>query len=139
MFGSGSIPVIEAVLQFSNQRQTVLVNNIANWNTPHYRARDLDAGGFREVLSRAIADRETGAAPLRIPTGRYVRRDPDGGLRLDSFKVATGALRHDGNSVVIDEEQTKLLKNALMAQTFNRLLARKFRALGSAISGRGSL
>jgi flagellar basal-body rod protein FlgB len=124
------------VLRFSGQRQLVLLNNVANWNTPNFKARDLPEGDFQRALNQAIADRRTGASPLRMPSGRSIRRAPGGGLKVETVEVNTGAMRHDGNTVVIDNEQTKLLKNAMTYQVFNRMLARKFRGLRTAISGR---
>jgi flagellar basal-body rod protein FlgB len=136
LFGSGSIPAIESVLRFTSQRQLVLLNNVANWNTPGFKAQDLPETDFRKALSAAVARRETSAQPLVFTGSRHIRRAPGGGFRMEPVAVETGAMRHDGNSVVIDQEQTKLLKNAMTAQVFNRMLAQKFRMLRSAISGR---
>ncbi len=136
LFGSESIPVLESVLSFAAQRQLVLLNNVANWNTPNFRAQDLPEGDFQNALNRAIASRSSGATALRMPSGRNIRRAPGGGLKVESVEVNTGAMRHDGNTVVIDDEQTKLLKNAMTYQVFNRMLARKFRMLRTAVSGR---
>lgn len=136
LFGSESIPAIEAALRFASQRHLVLLNNVANWNTPNFKARDLPEAEFQKALRQAIEGRETGAAPLRIRAGRHIRRAPGGGLRLEAVEVDTGSMRHDGNTVVIDREQTELLKNAMTVQVFNRLLAKKFRMLRTAIAGR---
>jgi flagellar basal-body rod protein FlgB len=136
LFGSGSIPVLEAALSYASQRQLVLLNNVANWNTPNFKARDLPEGDFRRALQNALERRATGAEPLSMPSGRHIRPAGDGGFRVEPVRVNTGSMRHDGNTVVIDQEQTKLLKNAMSVQVFNRLLARKFRSLRTAISGR---
>jgi flagellar basal-body rod protein FlgB len=136
LFGSGSIPIIESMLSFSSQRQLVLLNNVANWNTPNFKARDLSEGDFQAALAEAINRRPTSAYPLQIPSGSSIRRAPGGGIAIESVEVDTGSMRHDGNTVVIDSEQSKLLKNAMTYQVFNRLLSRKFRGLRMAISGR---
>jgi flagellar basal-body rod protein FlgB len=136
LFGSESIPILESAIQFASQRHIVLLNNVANWNTPGFRAKDLPEGEFQRALSEAIGRRATGSSPLEIPTGRFVRRTSTGELRVEPIEVDTGAMRHDGNTVVIDQEQAKLLKNAMTVQIFNRLLIRKFRTLRTAISGR---
>jgi flagellar basal-body rod protein FlgB len=136
LFGSGSIPVLEAVLGFAGQRQLVLLNNVANWNTPGFKARDLPESEFQKALAEAVRRRETGAMPLELASGRHVRRAPDGGPAFEQVEVNRGAMRHDGNTVVIDQEQAKLLKNAMTAQVFGRLLSRQYRALRTAIGGR---
>jgi len=136
LFGSESIPTIESVLSFTSQRHTVLLNNVANWNTPNFKAQDLPVEEFQAALAEAIERRVTGAAPLDIATGRHLRRGPDGDIRVERVATSSGVMRHDGNTVVVDQEMTKLLKNAMTAQIFNRLLARKFRMLRTAIVGR---
>ena len=136
LFGSDSIPVLESAISFVGQRQLVLLNNVANWNTPNFKAQDLPEDAFQKSLADAISRRQTGAYPLEIQSGRHIQRAPGGGLRIEPVRANTGAMRHDGNTVVIDQEQTKLLKNAMTAQILNRLLARKFRSLRTAIAGR---
>ena len=136
LFGGESIPVMESLLRYTSQRQLVLLNNVANWNTPNFKARDLSENDFQIALSDAIERRESGDSPLGISTGRNISRSEDGSFRIEPRSVNSGIMRHDGNTVVIDQEQSKLLKNAMTAQIFNRLLARKYRSLRSAIAGR---
>ena len=136
LFGGESIPVMEAVLRFAGQRQLVLINNVANVNTPNFKAKDLPEGEFRELLAEAIGRRGTSAFALEIPSGRNIRGTADGSFRAEPVEVPGSAMRHDGNTVVLDQEQTKLLKNAMTAQVFNRLLLRKYRMLRTAIAGR---
>ncbi|MHC4916304.1 MAG: flagellar basal body rod protein FlgB [Planctomycetota bacterium] len=136
MFGGDSIPVMEAVLRFAGQRQLVLLNNVANWNTPGFRATDLPEGEFQRALAEAIQRRASGGEALAIAGGGNIRSAGRGEFRVVPVAANTGSMRHDGNTVVIDQEQIKLLKNAMTVQVFNRLLSRKYRALRTAIAGR---
>jgi flagellar basal-body rod protein FlgB len=136
LFGGESLPVIEAVLGFAGQRQTVLLNNIANWSTPNFRAQDLPEKGFQRALAEALRTRGPSARPIRFAAGFGIRSDRVGGFQMVPVDVQSGAVRPDGNTVVIDEEQTKLLKNGLTVQVFSRLLSMKFRMLRTAISER---
>ena len=136
LFGGESIPAMEAALRFASQRHLVLVNNVANAHTPNFRARDLSEDGFRGALTEAIQRRTTSAAPLNMPTGRHLRRGPDGSMRFQPMQSGGAELRHNGNDVAIDQQMTNLLKNASTMQVFNRFLSRKFRMMRTAISGR---
>ena len=56
---------------------------------------------------------------------------------LDPLNLPGGMpLRHDGNNVSLESENVLLAKNAMTARTMMRLLARKYRMLKSAVSGR---
>ena len=41
LFQSSSIPVMQEVINFAQARQAVLAGNIANIDTPGYKAKDL--------------------------------------------------------------------------------------------------
>ena len=57
LFQSTTIPVLEQVVNFSQARHTVLAGNIANMDTPGYRARDLSVETGSRVLLDAVAER----------------------------------------------------------------------------------
>ncbi len=89
--------LIEQVLGFRNLRHDVIASNIANANTPGYKAFDL-------VLQEQI-DKMT---PL--DRSRLVRsREP---------------ARLDGNNVVVDQELQKLLENRTMYDVVMELMDR---------------
>jgi flagellar basal-body rod protein FlgB len=136
LFGGESIPVIESVLSFANQRHAVLLNNVANVDTPGYRAKDLPEVDFQSALRSAVESRRTGAEPLELRNSRNIRRGADGGVEFTPVTDGSGVMRNDGNNVAVDQEMAKLLKNAMTVQVFNRLLALKFNGLATAIRGR---
>ncbi len=80
------------------ERQAVISGNIANANTPGYRAQDVTP--FREILDRT-------SLPLSATNGAHL----DGGLRAERvFKgkaAAAGETVHSGNSVGIEEQMMK--------------------------------
>ena len=133
--GNGSIPILEAMLSFTHQRQTLLVNNIANLNTPNFRAKDLPVSEFQALLKEALNNRSTGASPIQLPTGGSIKHAEGGGFEGVPVFRQSGVTRHDGNNVSIDVEMNELLKNALTAQTLNKLLAGKYGGLQKAIKG----
>ena len=66
MFDNSTLPMLEQVVNFTQARHGVLAGNIANLDTPGYRARDLSPQEFQERLK----DGDRGAAR----SGRRGRR-----------------------------------------------------------------
>ena len=135
MVNNGPIPTLEAMIRFTSARHKLIVNNIANHDTPHFRAKDLDAAAFGKSLAREVESRAM-RGPLQIEESAGVRR-VGGRFEFLSIERPGGMpLRHDGNNVSLESENVLLAKNAMTARTMMRLLARKYRMLKSAVSGR---
>ena len=47
IFNTTTIPRLEQTLTFSQKRHELLAGNLANLDTPGYRAKDLDVGDFQ--------------------------------------------------------------------------------------------
>lgn len=104
-------------LTVHNRRHTVLATNLANVETPGYRAQDVD---FRSELRRAFQAAEvTGAAPV----------DPQ---VIDDADVAP---RADGNTVDLDIQMAELSDNAGRYVALTRILSKRLGLLRSAIEG----
>lgn len=122
-----------AALGARSHRQEVLASNIANADTPHYKARDLD---FRAALGAALGSR--GAAPPVM----LARTQPGhlGGAADDPY---AGAMRYraeyqgavDGNTVNMDVERAAFAENALQVEALLTFISGRFRTLQSAIQG----
>lgn len=107
-------------LGFHSRRQKVIAANLANIDTPGYRARDLV---FHETLeARLEGDRITGTMTHE---DEAVTRDdevPD----------------QDGNSVSLEHQMAKTVANQLRHSALNEVLNRKLGLLKYAASdGRG--
>lgn len=103
-------------LDLREERQRLLTQNIANADTPGYRARELD---FREALEAAFREGSKGEGKGG-PTAPVVN-DPD------------GILREDGNTVDLDRQMVKLSINAGSYRVLSRILSRKFDMVRMAI------
>ncbi len=133
------MPILEAVgrsveatargLEARARRQAAISANIANADTPQYRAIDLS---FAEVLSEASA-----GATLSVTDPRHLQPDP-GFTHADAVVLSGGAVRRDGNDVDVDREMTKLARNQIEYQFLARALGSKFRKLKEAITGRAA-
>ena len=90
LFQSSTIPVLQEVVNFSQARQSVLAGNIANIDTPGYKARDFSVEDFQDRLKQAIEDRD--APALRSPGENDCAAKP---LIADVAKSSQTILRHE--------------------------------------------
>lgn len=108
-----SIKTLETMLDISAYRQRILTSNIANADTPGYRAKDID---FQGELDRALASGgKVGSITIHEPMTTLPNRD--------------------GNTVNIDVEMAKIAENSLTYNAATQLLTMKLRMLKSIING----
>jgi flagellar basal-body rod protein FlgB len=115
-------PLMEAALTARAQRQDMISGNIANIDTPFYKARDIDfESALIEKTKQMYAKNDVKELPMAKTDGQHM-----GGYQsLDSTKstiyLRDGHMaRNDGNTVDLDIETTELSKNSIM---FNALTA----------------
>ena len=111
--------LIRNLLDATAARQRVTSQNIANVNTPGYKAQEVN---FEDQLARAL-DRPGDSSEIMdlAPEVRF----QDGLVE-----------RLDGNNVDIDRELGRSQKNTLLHTAYVRILSTKINAMRSAISGR---
>lgn len=127
-----ALGIHEQALGFRAQRAEVLSNNIANADTPNYKARDLD---FASVLAEQSEKRN----------GKHFSLDLTNNRHIDAEGVGMGdsALRYrtplhpsiDQNTVDMQVEQSNYTENAVQFQASFTLLNSKFKGLISALRG----
>ena len=126
-----ALGIHEQALNFRAQRAEVLANNIANADTPNFKARDLD---FSAVLAEQSQQRE-GAMRMQ--------RTHEQHFALEGVEVADPALRFRGvmhasldqNSVDMQQEQARYAENAVQFQASFTFLNSKFKGLMGALRG----
>lgn len=114
------------------RRAEVLAANLANSDTPNYKARDLD---FRATLMGAQARMDGGALPLASTDASH--------LQADSTALPGAALLYrvpsqpsiDGNTVDSQVEYSQFAQNAIQYQASLTFLNSRIRTLMSAIRG----
>lgn len=126
-----ALGIHEKALGFRAQRAEVLANNIANADTPNYKARDLD---FSAVLA-AQSSQKQGSFGVAVTSNRHIAAEgmeiADPGLRFRT--PAHAAL--DQNTVDMQVEQATYAENAIDFQASFTLLNSKFKGLMSALRG----
>jgi len=106
----------------------VLTSNIANADTPHYKARDLD---FATALERAQA--RQGVAMTRSDSRHLVASTQMSGEM--GYRVPDQPDTGDGNTVDVNVERNRFIENAMEYEASMRFLNGKIRGLMSVIKG----
>jgi len=124
-----------AALKLREQRTELLARNMANADTPGYKAQDLD---FRAALAAATEPARPGmlAATQAGHIGAAVDSTVNAGSTEAFLKFRTPlAPSLDGNTVDAQLEQAAFADNAVRYQATLSFLSSKFRSLMTAITG----
>jgi flagellar basal-body rod protein FlgB len=121
-----SISPLARGLEYRSRRNAAIAANVANADTPGYRAVDVS---FRRAA-------EIAGLPLAVTHPRHLRTPLD--VPGDTVQLSPGEPRRDGNNVDIDREMVSLARNQIEYQFLARALAARFRRLKEAITGRES-
>ncbi|PYB78027.1 MULTISPECIES: flagellar basal body rod protein FlgB [Pseudomonas] len=127
-----ALGIHEKALGFRAQRAEVLANNIANADTPNYKARDMD---FSSVLAAESDKQQNGRIALDRTNNRHIEAE---GLAMmdDTLKYRTPMQPSiDQNTVDAQIEQSNYTENAVGFQASFTLLNSKFKGLVSALRG----
>ena len=131
LFNSTTIPVLEQVVGFAQDRHQVLAGNVANIDTPGYRTRDLSPDMFEASLRQAIRARDQNrqsAAAVSSPRAK----NTFAAVRDDVKNM----VRHDESNVGYEAQITELAKNQMTHNLAMSVLTNQFQLLGAAISER---
>lgn len=124
LIDSGLLNFIESQLTVATRRQEALSANIANADTPGYRARDVRFNEQMQMLSAS------GTSAAHISPG-------GADSRFQMIDVDT-EVKPNGNSVDLDRELTEVTKNGLEFITLMQFLQNKLRMLRYSISEGGN-
>lgn len=138
LFDNTAFQALERGLDACSLRAQLIANNIANADTPNFKAQRLR---FEELLAQQLGvDRPHGHLPLiqtdprHLPGGDIVDlngiRTPEGVIYTDNSYTQ----RLDGNSVDADHEMAEQAKNAIQYTTLTELASRRLALLRTVIS-----
>ncbi|MEH7234779.1 flagellar basal body rod protein FlgB [Bacillus sp. JJ1562] len=126
---SNTIHSLEKALDNSTLRQKVISNNIANVDTPNYKAKDVS---FKNLLSNEMNSQ------------LKANRTNEKHLEFTSSKRANGPVistkndteyNHNGNNVDIDKEMALLAENQIYYNAVTERISGKFNTLTTVIKG----
>ena len=131
------VPLLNKALSVSALRHKAIANNIANAETPGYRAIDAPAADFKRALARAIEEqRESTIGIFELKASGGVRPTAQGlAVRYEAARDA-GILKSNGNNVDLEIEMGRMVRNGMLHNLSAALLAHQFGQLREAIGER---
>lgn len=119
----------EHALMLRAERASVLSSNLANADTPNYKARDID---FQSELKRRMTSNETHHMATTRAGHMKINTDMSGDNQL--YRVP-GQPSIDGNSVESHVEHAEFMKNSMEFQVAFTLLNSSFKGIRKAVKG----
>ena len=121
-------------LRLRAQRQEVLAGNIANADTPNYKARDFD---FAQALQAAVAGRtggHVGGLPMTTTAPGHLPGNVQAGTpRLLYRTPSQDAV--DGNTVDMDRDRAEFSETALQYQAGITFISHQLKLMATATQG----
>jgi len=126
--------VHEKAMIIRSQRAQVLAENLANADTPNYKAKDID---FKSMFETAKGEFEAGnmSSTNSQHFGFKGGVKNEGSFSVETFDRISTQPSMDGNTVDTQVEQSAFLRNAMEYQVSIRLLNGTIKGLMSAIRG----
>ncbi|MDO9053636.1 MAG: flagellar basal body rod protein FlgB [Gallionella sp.] len=122
----------QTALSLRGARQELLASNIANADTPNYKARDID---FASALQNAVAG-SAAKLPVAQSSNRHLEGNAGGSVMgapvLYRRPVQPSA---DGNTVDMDVERAQFADNALRYEANVQFVSAKLKGMLTAIQG----
>jgi len=112
---------LEPRVDFTWKRHKVILSNIANADTPNYRAKDLR---FKAEVERI---------PLKRTRKKHIA--PSDGERFKVVEVRGRLIGNDRNNVSIEEEMAKLTQNRIAYEVYMRMISGNIDKLNNVIRG----
>jgi len=114
------------------QTQTVISSNIANADTPHFKA---DKRSFSDFLAQKVSG--TATTPLYTTHQNHFKVESSQGLSLNMSSRSDDEQRMDGNTVDVEGEMSKLAENQLMYELNMKVIQGRLNGITAAIKDGG--
>jgi flagellar basal-body rod protein FlgB len=129
-----ALGVHQHTMLIRSQRAEVLASNIANADTPQYKAKDID---FSRALQSANSAQSSGNSMTRT-NDMHLSGKTQLNSGIEKFRNPNQADTGDGNSVDIQVERNLYVQNSLEYQASLQFLTSKFKGLKKALGGQGA-
>lgn len=126
LFG-GTISSLQNGLDYATSKNQTIANNIANVDTPNYKAKDVV---FKDVLNQKIG---SGFQAKRTHEDHLIFGSSESSSRIVSNNNTQ--YNHNGNNVDIDKEMTELANNQIYYQALVDRMNGKLNSLQTVIRG----
>lgn len=123
LLNQGNEPVLEKWLEFTDARQRLLGEDVANSDTPGFIQKDLSLDQFQTLLAKKVKEQDT------APPGTVQFED----ISMDIQHPRNGILFHDGNNRSMEQLMSDQAKNALMHSLAVELLRDQYAMMETAL------
>lgn len=121
-------------INFRLLRQNTTAANIANAETPGYKAKKMD---FEQALSRAVDISGLGKMSVDNPDHFAVNGNSISAARADVYENPDVTVTNDGNTVDLEREMAELADNTILYNAAIQLINKKLAGLAYAVSEGG--
>jgi flagellar basal-body rod protein FlgB len=130
MVDTPSTGALERAMDVSMVRTELLLNNIANVNTPNFKRSDVD---FAAVIAETLSQNDL---PMVRTNPRHFTSMSPGSFSPRIITDTTTSSRFDGNNVDVENEMAQITENSMYFQSLSMIWKREMTKLKSAIQGR---
>ncbi|MBM6618451.1 flagellar basal body rod protein FlgB [Bacillus suaedaesalsae] len=124
---SGTINTLENSLKYSTLKQNVISQNIANVDTPNYKAKEVLKPSFSSELKSAMQANRTDSRHMEFSNSTQ--------SKFPVVSKPSSLYNHNGNSVDIDKEMSELAENQIYYNALIDRLNGKFNTLKTVVTG----
>jgi flagellar basal-body rod protein FlgB len=127
------LPVLSALrtkMQWHQERQSVLSENVANADTPNFKPRDLVAPKFNAA---GLQTESTGTLPMMRTSVAHMTSADGGADSFDVNKKVGFETRPAGNAVSLEEEMMKVSANQMDYAAVTQLYSKSLGLLKTAL------
>jgi flagellar basal-body rod protein FlgB len=131
------IPILSMLrtrLQWSQERQRVLAENVANADTPKFRPRDLVAPQFEDPTQ--VASAPVATVSLAVTDSGHIAGMGSSGSAFRSDNKSNYEIRPTGNAVNLEDEMMKVAANQMDYQAVTAIYTRSLNLMKTALGKR---
>lgn len=120
----------QTALNLRAYRQELLASNIANADTPNYKARDID---FKSALANALSGRVSAGTLSKTDARHLAGADGSAPYGAATMYRTEYQAAVDGNTVNMDIERSAFAENAVQVESALTFLRLRFTQLQAAL------
>ncbi|MGE6378055.1 flagellar basal body rod protein FlgB [Peribacillus muralis] len=125
---SNTFRSLENALNYANTKQKVISQNMANSDTPNYKAKEVEkTHSFKAELDSSLKSYRTDA--------RHFAFNSEGSQASTIVTKKNVQYNNNGNSVDVDKEMTELAANQIYYNAVSDRISGKFQSLENVIKG----
>ena len=125
---SPSIEIIKDAMVFRRARNEMINSNIANVDTPFYKARDIRFEHYLAQESVSITNKNFEKSKLGLARSNELHMRPMENMKTNTsymFSRDGHSVRNDGNTVDLDVETTEMAKNVAAYKALSALMKKE--------------